>query len=115
MTSSKTLLPFLIFMVTYVLSVYFRHKELFVLLIMSAAFIATSIGFGYHTATEALVLLMYGGLMTMVEFSCVFFFDMWRYNFVNWSVPLWLPVGWSLMGMLLLHIIRALSALGLTL
>lgn len=56
--------------------------------------------------TQCMAIVAFGFIMSLVEIVCTKFFNIWRYNYAKNVVPLWLPPGWSMCGLMMLVMMR---------
>ena len=96
-----------IYIVTFLLVLYLRKDEFYVFMSMFSGLVLVSL----LTTVEALVSSIAVGIwMTIISYICVRYFKMWKHNFTRWVIPYWMPVAWSLVGVLVTFIISLLTS-----
>lgn len=83
------------FFATFITAITLRqNEELAALGILSLMFILVMIM--QMTTLSVIVALGFGLMATCAEWVCVRMFDMWKYNYTKYDVPIWLPFAWSM-------------------
>jgi magnesium-transporting ATPase (P-type) len=87
----------LIYVLTFVLVLLLRKNEFYVFVTMFTGLVLV----GLLTTVEVLVSAIALGIsMTIASYICVQYFKMWKHNFTRGVIPYWMPVAWSLVGVL---------------
>jgi hypothetical protein len=92
-------------MSTFVVAVHFRKQEGLVAAILGLILIQLLV-FNKFTTKQSIIIIMFGFIMATAEYVCIKWFNMWKYNYIEWVVPAWLPIGWSISGVFLLALLR---------
>jgi hypothetical protein len=90
---------FMTFLIMYMSTIALRKAELVVLAVHAAAIVYM---FWEWNVSEimAIKIQLFGLAMAWAEWICVKWFNMGRYEDCMLAVPLWLPLAWSMVGML---------------
>jgi hypothetical protein len=94
-----------LFIMTFVIAVTFRKNEWIVAGLL-ALVLATLLVYNKFGAKKSAIIIAFGFIMATAEYVCIKLFNMWKYNYVNWVLPVWLPLGWSISGVFLLALLR---------
>lgn len=89
------LLFFPFFILTFISATYLRKQEMIsaiVLVIILLSILALS----KFSLMSSIIILCIGFIMAFTEWVCITRFDMWKYNYSNYQIPIWLPFAWSI-------------------
>ena len=59
-----------------------------------------------HGPRLVMLALFVGALMALIEFVCIKYFDMWKYNFTNNTIPVWLPFTWAIVALFIIDLFK---------
>ncbi len=97
------LLP--LFIATYISAVYLRKKEILSAIALFVILI-TIIIISKFSVYESIIIIILGFIMAFAEWTCITYFNMWKYNYSQYTVPLWLPFAWSISMVFGYHFIK---------
>jgi hypothetical protein len=95
----KTINLILIYIITLILILLNRKNEYNVFIILLLSFILTI----YLYKVNILLVLFLGILFCIVEIICIKY-KLWKYNFTNNIIPIWLILAWSMSVIFILEI-----------
>lgn len=95
----KTINLILIYIITLILILLNRTNEYNVFIILLLSFILTI----YLYKVNILLVLLFGILFCIVEVICVNY-KLWKYNFTNNIIPIWLILAWTMSVIFILEI-----------
>lgn len=84
-----------LFIATYISAIYFRKQELYSAIAL-LIILVTILILSKFSILSSIVIIILGFLMAFTEWICVTKFNMWKYNYSYYQVPLWLPFAWSI-------------------
>ena len=91
----------LIYMIVLFSTIIGRKKEAFVLVFHVLLFLI--LVFTKHLNVYKITLaLCIGIVMSIIEYICIKYYGMWHYNYVKNTIPLWLPMAWTFVTMLII-------------
>ena len=62
-----------------------------------------------HKKYEVIVALLTGIIFATTEYVCIRYFDMWKYNNTNYTIPIWLPFTWAAVGFFVIDLTHRLT------
>jgi hypothetical protein len=89
-------------------AIIFRKKE-FLVLIFHGALLFIMFFLRRKKMYVIALAICIGGVMSFVEYICIKYFNMWRYNFVNNTIPVWLPMAWTFVALMIMDAARLLK------
>lgn len=86
-------LPF--FIATFISAVYLRKTEMIsaISLVIILLIILALFKFSFKSS---IAIVLIGFIMAFVEFISITKFNMWKYNYSKYQIPVWLPFAWSI-------------------
>lgn len=90
-----------IYIITFILTVMFRKKEILVTIINSIILLLT---IQNHNILQSQTAIIAGSGFALLEYICIKYFDMWKYNVTNYIIPTWLPLIWILTSFFILDL-----------
>lgn len=101
----QTVINLILFVFTFIVAVIWKKKEWIVVVLLLAILLTLFLhnNFGWK---QCFIIVLFGFIMATAEYICIKWFHMWKYNYVNWIVPVWLPLGWSISGVFLLSLLK---------
>lgn len=94
-----------LFIITFLVATILKKYESIVAILLTSI-LALLMYFNNLTSRQRIILIIFGVIMATTEYICIKYFDMWKYNFVYYDIPLWLPFAWSITGVFLLTIYK---------
>jgi hypothetical protein len=91
-------------MITLILMLYNRKNEYNVFIILLISFLLTINLY----KTKILLVLFFGILFSIVEIICIKY-KLWKYNYTNNIIPIWLILAWTMSAIFILQINKILS------
>ncbi len=101
---TRTINFILIYMITLILMLYNRKNEYNVFIILLISFLLTINLY----KTKILLVLFFGILFSIVEIICIKY-KLWKYNYTNNIIPIWLILAWTMSAIFILQINKILS------
>lgn len=59
-----------------------------------------------HSLQETFTALIAGIVLSSTEFICIKHFNMWKYNYTNYMIPIWLPFTWAIVTFFIIDLSR---------
>ena len=101
----KLLLNLFLFIATFLIAITLRKKELIVAILIAIILILLLI-LNKFNLKKSIIIILFGFIMALAEFTCIKWFQMWKYNHIAGLIPYYLPFGWSITDIFLLKLLK---------
>jgi len=86
-------LPF--FIATFISAIYLRKTEMISATVL-VIILLIILGLSKFSFKSSIAIVFIGFIMAFAEWICITRFNMWKYNYSQYQIPVWLPFAWSI-------------------